>query len=174
MLAFFEKIYNRFFMEIKKAIFPNKGKNFKFGRNCTFSYKNISVGDDVYIGPNSVLLAEGSRINIGSKVMFGPGVYLIGGDHNYSVVGEYMFDVKVKERHNDQDINIEDDVWIGAGALVLKGVRIGTGSIIGARSVVINDVAPYSIVVGSPAKFRKFRFSEQEIEIHKNKIRAKK
>ena len=49
-------------------------------------------------------------------------------------------------------IVIEDDVWIGARVIILKGVTIGKGSIIGAGSVVTKDVEPYSIVGGNPAK----------------------
>ncbi len=51
-----------------------------------------------------------------------------------------------------QGIVIEDDVWIGAGAIVLDGVTIGRGSVIGAGAVVADDIPPYSIAVGSPAK----------------------
>lgn len=57
---------------------------------------------------------------------------------------------------------IENDVWIGDGAVILKGVRIGTGSVIGANSVVTKDVPPYSIVGGVPAKLLRMRY-EQEI-----------
>jgi acetyltransferase-like isoleucine patch superfamily enzyme len=47
---------------------------------------------------------------------------------------------------------IEDDVWIGAGVTVVDGVTIGRGSVIGAGAVVTNDIPPYSIAVGTPAK----------------------
>ena len=50
-----------------------------------------------------------------------------------------------------KDIVIEDDVWIGFGATILKGVRIGRGAIIGAKSVVTHDVEPYTVVAGNPA-----------------------
>ena len=50
---------------------------------------------------------------------------------------------------------IEDKVWIGIGATVLPGVRIGYGSIVGANSVVTHDVSPMTIVGGNPAKFIK-------------------
>ncbi|MDY6896312.1 MAG: DapH/DapD/GlmU-related protein, partial [Thermotogota bacterium] len=50
---------------------------------------------------------------------------------------------------------IEDNVLIGANAVVLEGVKVGQGSIIGAGSVVISDVEPYSVVAGTPAKFIK-------------------
>jgi galactoside O-acetyltransferase len=49
-------------------------------------------------------------------------------------------------------IVIEDDVWLGAGAVVLDGVTIGRGSVIGAGAVVASDIPPYSLAVGAPAK----------------------
>ncbi|HOI88207.1 MAG TPA: CatB-related O-acetyltransferase, partial [Lentimicrobium sp.] len=58
---------------------------------------------------------------------------------------------------------IGHDVWIGANAVILAGVKIGNGAIIGANSLVNKDVEPYSIVAGSPAKHIRFRFSEEII-----------
>lgn len=58
-------------------------------------------------------------------------------------------------------IKIGSDVWIGAEAMVLSGVNIGDGAVIGGGSVVANDVPPYAIAVGSPAKVRSWRFDEQ-------------
>jgi galactoside O-acetyltransferase len=48
-------------------------------------------------------------------------------------------------------VTIEDKVWIGFDAVILKGVRIGEGAIVGARSVVTRDVEPYTVVAGNPA-----------------------
>ena len=66
-----------------------------------------------------------STIKVGNKVMFGPGVTILGGDHRTNVVGTYMFDVHEKLSENDLDVVIEDDVWVGANVLILKGVKIG-------------------------------------------------
>ena len=59
------------------------------------------------------------------------------------------------EQQDRGEIIIEDDVWIGWGAIILKGVRVGEGSIIGAGSVVTRDVQPFTIVGGNPAEFIK-------------------
>ena len=56
--------------------------------------------------------------------------------------------------------------WIGAGAIILKGVHIGADAIVAAGSVVTKDVAPYTIVGGAPAHFIKSRFSEDQLERH--------
>ncbi|MDD2495379.1 MAG: CatB-related O-acetyltransferase [Tissierellia bacterium] len=60
---------------------------------------------------------------------------------------------------------IGNDVWIGSGAIVLRGTRIGDGAVIGANAVVTKDVPPYSIVVGIPAKIIKNRFSDKIITL---------
>lgn len=62
------------------------------------------------------------------------------------------------------DINIGNDVTIGEGAVIMSGVTIGDGAIIGARSIVTKDVEPYNIVVGTPARIARRRFSPYEIE----------
>lgn len=61
-------------------------------------------------------------------------------------------------------IKIGNDVWIGEGAFIRRGVKIGDGAIIASHSVVSKDVAPYSIVGGVPAKHIKFRFEDNIIE----------
>jgi chloramphenicol O-acetyltransferase type B len=66
---------------------------------------------------------------------------------------------------NLKKTKIEHDVWIGHGAFIKPGVTIGTGAIIAAQSVVVKDVAPYSIMGGNPAKHIKYRFSEELIQI---------
>lgn len=67
---------------------------------------------------------------------------------------------------------IEDDVWIGFGAIILSGVRIGRGSIVAAGAVVTKDVPPYSIVVPQQARVLRARFTPEEIERHEEKLRA--
>ena len=62
------------------------------------------------------------------------------------------------------DITVGSDVWIGAKATIMSGVKIGDGAIVAANSVVTKDVEPYSIVGGNPAKHIRYRFSEKQIE----------
>ena len=108
------------------------------------------------------------EIEIGNHVMFGPGVHIHGGNHIFDRVGQYM-DQVVKDG-SDGKIIIDDDVWIGANAIILKGVRVGEGSIVGAGAVVTKDVAPYTIVAGNPAKKIRDRFSPELIEEHRSII----
>lgn len=170
VLVYALKLLNRLHMLLLRPLFKSHGRNFKFDPKGVYSYSTISVGDDVFIGPGATMTASESSIELGSKIMFGPNVTLIGGDHSFSSVGKYMFDVKEKAPDDDQPIVIEDDVWVGAGATILKGVRIGEGAIVAASSLVLKDVPPYAIVGGIPAKVIKYRFSPEEIEIHKSKL----
>lgn len=66
--------------------------------------------------------------------------------------------------HRDQKIEIGNDVWIGFGAFIRRGVTIGDGAVIGAHSVVTRDVPPYAVVAGTPARIIKFRFPDKTIE----------
>lgn len=69
------------------------------------------------------------------------------------------------ERYSDENrkIHIGNDVWIGENAFIRRGVKIGDGAIIGARSVVTRDVEPYEIVVGIPAKRLRMRFDPETV-----------
>jgi acetyltransferase-like isoleucine patch superfamily enzyme len=62
------------------------------------------------------------------------------------------------------DIQIENDVWIGATSTIMSGVTIHNGAIIGAGSTVTKDVPPFAIVAGNPGRIVKYRFTEEQIE----------
>ena len=75
---------------------------------------------------------------------------------------------KVHEKTGNEDLGvvIDDDVWIGARAVILRGVHIGRGAIIGAGAVVTKSVPPYAIAVGNPAKVSGFRWNVHNILRH--------
>jgi phosphonate metabolism protein (transferase hexapeptide repeat family) len=75
---------------------------------------------------------------------------------------EYFLDAKVDKAFRDTRqgarVVIGNDVWVGHGAIIMPGVSIGDGAVVGAGAVVCEDIAPYAIVVGVPAKFIRWRF----------------
>jgi len=84
-------------------------------------------------------------------------------------VAQFFADREVGRRtvappHVNPKVRIGNDVWIGDGAMIKPGITIGDGAVIGARSLVLKDVEPYSIVAGSPAKLIRYRFSEDIVE----------
>jgi len=124
----------------------------------------------VFLGLQPVIMAAKSSINIGSKVMFGPQVMLIGGNHNTSQVGAAMFDVHEKRLCDDLGVTVEDDVWIGSRAIILSGVTVGRGSIVAAGAVVTRSVPPYSVVGGCPARVIRFRWDVETILLHEDAV----
>jgi acetyltransferase-like isoleucine patch superfamily enzyme len=165
-LNFCFKVRRKLLMYCYRPLFKKHGKNFVFDPFGQYTFKTISVGDDVFIESGANIMAAKTTITFGNKIMLGPNVTIRGGNHNTTVVGKYMYDVKEKLPKNDQPVVIEDDVWIGSGATILKGVTIGTGSIIAAGALVTKNVPSYSIVGGVPAKVIKMRFNNQELQKH--------
>lgn len=172
LYLFLLTVIRRIRMIALKPLFKRHGRNFNFDPNGIYSYHTIEVGNDVFIGPGATLSASESGIIFGNKIMLGPNVTMMGGDHNVAEIGRYMYDVVEKRPENDICIVIEDDVWIGSGATILKGVTLGEGSIIAAGAIVNKNVPSYSIVGGIPAKVLKMRFTEQEIILHKKKLNS--
>lgn len=168
------KLFRRVCMAIVKLRFKKCGKHVIINPFDSFSYSTISLGNHVFIGKGAVLMASDSSISIGNKVMFGPKVTIMGGDHNASEIGQYMIDVKSKLSGDDLPVVVEDDVWVGTGAIILKGVNIGCGSIIAAGSVVNKSIPEYSIAAGVPARVVKPRFSVEKLAEHKRLLEAGK
>jgi acetyltransferase-like isoleucine patch superfamily enzyme len=133
----------------------------QFGVSFWSPHRHIVLGGNVGIGPGCTFLSD---VEIGNKVMIaGNAAFLSSDDHNYDIVGKAMWD---SGRGDKFKIVIEDDVWIGHGAILLAPVQVGRGSIIAAGSVVKSDVPRYAIVAGVPAKLVKMRFTPEQIVEH--------
>ncbi|GLO62916.1 antibiotic acetyltransferase [Vibrio sp. MACH09] len=111
---------------------------------------------------------EVDKLYIGDYVCIGAeAVILMGGNHTHRAdwFCLYPFMDFIDEAYIGKgDTHIGDGSWIGMRAMIMPGVTIGEGAIIAANSVVTKDVAPYSVVGGSPAKLVKFRFESSIIE----------
>lgn len=170
---FLVKSVDRIMMYAYRSQFAKCGKNVHFyPLQSYFFYKTIDIGSNVYIGPGAMFLASDSKIIIGDKVLFGPKVTIVGGNHATRIPGKYMFDYTLDDKLpcDDQPVVIETDVWVGCGSYLLNGVRIGRGAIIAAGAVVTKDVPPYAIAGGIPAKVIKFRWDVATILEHETKL----
>jgi len=124
------------------------------GNNCSFlSPRKICVGDHVRIGHNGDIHAYDEKIKIGNDVEIGPYVSIIGNNH---VFKEKKILMRLQGQKSEE-INIENNVWIGTKATVLAGVTIHNGAVVGAGAVVTKDVAAYSVIGGVPAKVIRYR-----------------
>lgn len=147
--------------------FAKCGKNVAFDPlNSNFSYATIELADNVFIGGRAWFSCAHGKIRIGSNVMFGPGVMILGGNHRIRNIGMLMYHDHQKSTGDDKGVVIEDDVWVGANAVILEGVTIARGSVIGAGAVVTRSTTPYSISAGTPARQVGTRFSDREIAEH--------
>jgi acetyltransferase-like isoleucine patch superfamily enzyme len=112
----------------------------------------IDIGDNAYIS-SGVQFNIQERIRVGRDVLIGSGTRLI--DHNH---GFSSCDLPIRAQPiSSEPITIGDDVWIGANVIILKGVQIGSSSIVGAGSVVLRSIPPGQIWAGNPARFLKPR-----------------
>lgn len=138
-----------------------------------FTHATISLGNDVYIGSGATFSATSSSLTIGNKVSFGPNVTIMAGNHNTSVLGQTIYNTHEVRPEDNRPIVISDDVWVGAGAIILHGCHIGRGAIVAAGALVRQDVPPYAVVAGMPARIIRFRWTVEEILHHEEKIYPK-
>lgn len=140
-------------MGLKKATI---GKNTKIHPTVILRQaERISIGHHCLINHNNVLQAgkQKGRIIVGNYVQTGANVMMFAFNHCMEISNIPM----IEQDYLDGDIIIEDDVWIGAGSIILPGVKIGKGAVIASNAVVNKDVPEYAIVGGVPAKILKYR-----------------
>ncbi len=159
---------------IKLKLFNKKIEAKPFFTKDILQSEKIEVGDFTYGTPKILDWGEGAKLKIGKFCSISEDVTIfLGGNHRTDWISTYPFNT-IPHFNNEGknitghpktkgDVIIGNDVWIGWGAVILSGVKIGNGAVIGAYAMVTKDVLPYEIVGGNPAKHIKFRFNEETI-----------
>lgn len=111
---------------------------------CTYG-KHIRLGDHVFLNVGCTIL-DNNTVQIGNYVMVGPSVQF------YTAAHPLEAEERIQGWENALPIVVEDKVWIGGGAILLPGVRVGQQAVVGAGAVVTRDVPPYTVVAGNPAR----------------------
>ncbi|MDZ5255255.1 sugar O-acetyltransferase [Clostridium sp. LIBA-8841] len=125
----------------------------EIGENCyieppfhaNWGGKNVHFGNDVYANFN-LTMVDDCDIFVGNNVLFGPNVTVSAGTHPIHP------ELRSKQAQYNVSIHIGNNVWIGAGAVILPGIHIGDNSVIGAGSVVTKDIPANVVAVGNPCR----------------------
>lgn len=165
------------------TVYPISGYENEIYVKPTLKNPNICVGEFTYIADSDfeshvthLYDWNGDRLIIGKFCQIAAGVEFVmnGANHQMNAVTTFPFytlegwDMSPPEKHDlplKGDTVIGSDVWVGQNAVILPGVHIGDGAIIGADSVVGSDIAPYTVVVGNPARPLRKRFDDELIAL---------
>lgn len=144
------------------------GREFHIGRgSVVWAPRRLLIGDRVYVGKYVTIEVDG---RIGGGTMIANNVGIVGrSDHDMTELGSAIRDAKWVGEDPDRlssPVTIGRDVWIGYGAIVLSGVRIGDSSVIASGAVVVDDIPENVIAVGQPAKPLRLRFSADDFKRH--------
>ena len=186
-------IYDPMDEEILKMQFPYQDKLFEFnklkpsdidkkqqymnevfaecGDNCyielpfraNWGGHHVHFGNGVYANSNLTLVDDG-HIYVGDKVMFGPNVTIATANHPIEPT------LRAKGLQYNKDVHIEENVWIGAGVIVIPGVHIGKNSVIGAGSVVTKDIPENVVAVGNPCRILREISEKDKKYFYKNEL----
>ena len=140
---------------VKNAFLYKTCLRFPYGRVRLWAFRKLghSVGEKVYLPADMVITQvlesnQGDRgtLYLGNRVSIGPGVcFILFSAPNASHVRKLL-------PEKPRFVRVEDDVWIGARAIILPGVTVHEGAVVGAGSVVTKDVPAHAVVVGNPAR----------------------
>ena len=140
---------------------------------CRRGLAHMEIGRDVWIGAGTAIRCHEGSLRIGDRVVFGGNntvnayldveigedcifadrIYVTDFDHKYG-----SLDVRIQDQGIDTSpVRLGSDCWIGEKVSILRGSQVGTGSVIGAQTVVKGDIPPYSVAVGAPARVIKRR-----------------
>lgn len=174
VFVFFNSSFHKSYGWMIGRLFSSCGKNFMPGYPISiYGARNIQIGNDfrgmghLYFYANEGGLKIGNNCGVSTNIQFGASAGKISIGNNVMIASNVIMraadhgvakDKPMRDQvYNSGVICVEDDVWIGANAVILKNVTLGQGCVVGAGSVVTKDVAPYSIVAGNPAKLIKYR-----------------
>lgn len=150
-----------------------RGKNVILGipASCS-SLRRMFLYDNTNIYEGFCFISYTGKFIMKKNSGAAQGLTIITGNH-HRIVGESIKDT-IQKRSEDieQDIIVDEDVWIGANVTLLDGCHIGRGANVGSGSVVRLKVPPYAVVIGNPAKIIGFSFSPEEVREHELKLYA--
>ena len=132
--------------------------------HASWGGSHVHFGTGIYANSNLTLIDDG-HIYVGNRVLFGPNVVVVTANH--------PLDPKLRryEMQYNRDVYIGENVWIGAGSIILAGVHIGKNSVIGAGSVVARDIPENVLAVGSPCRaVREIGELDKEFYYHDDRI----
>lgn len=149
-------------LTFRKGIYGKVGTGNKFMKNVLIN-EGCIVGNYNYFGANTSVFSTiiSNYCSIAPNVTLGPG------DHNLKNISTCIRVMEKIGTHVDlerEECVIGNDVWIGANVVVLRGVHVGDGAVLAAGAIVNEDVPPYAVVGGVPAKIIKYRFSSEMIK----------
>lgn len=136
------------------------GVGCQFAKDVTIHGPGFVAGDFVYIGPHAEIAPH---VKIGNYSCLSSYVVITGADHR---LDQPDVPIRYSGRPDSTVTEIGRDVLVGHGVTILRGVRIGDGAVVGAGAVVTQDVPPYAIVAGVPARIIRWRFEAEERTRH--------
>ena len=118
---------------------------------------HVHFGSGIYANSNLTIVDDG-HVYVGDKVMFGPNVMIATANHPIEPT------LRAKGLQYNKDVYVGENTWIGAGVIIVPGVRIGKNTVIGGGSVVTKDIPDYGVAVGVPAKVIKMQNPDEQKE----------
>ena len=146
----------------RRRIYGKLGSHNKFASQVSMTSEAV-IGNYNYFGERAMVgnAVIGNYCSIAPDVKIGQSQHSLKYITTYNNISKHNIGFKL----TTIPAVIHNDVWIGANAVIMQGITIGNGAVIGANAVVTKDVPDYGIVVGVPAKFIKYRFSQEQINI---------
>lgn len=146
----------------------------KMGKHCIVQPNSTLVPQFMYLDDYTIIQDQTNFISNKGKLIvkkysvISSGCIIVPNSHQLTVGIPFYLSTRNHINDRNEGIIVEEDCWVGAGCILLPGCHIGRGAVIGAGSVVKNDIPPYAVAVGTPAKIIAAKFSVEQILEHES------
>ena len=167
------KIRNKFeqlFPQYPAKDFGRIGLHCKIGRDSALVPQNIFMDDYSIIQDRNNFISYDGKLVLGKYSVISSGCIIVPANHQPAVGVPFYVATMTHIGDDSRTIEIAEDVWVGAGCILLPKCKIGRGAIVGAGSLVTKEIPPYAVAVGHPAKVVAAKFSKEMIIEHEKSL----
>ncbi len=170
LLGGFRTIYQQYVEPYNKKKYAKIGEHTIIASNTHVVPRNMEIEDYCVIQDRLNFISFKGKLYVKKYSVISSGVTIVPASHQLTVGVPFYLSTVGHINDKEGDVHIDEDCWIGTGAIILSNCHIGRGAVVAAGAVVTKDVPPYAVVAGVPARIIASKFTKEQIVEHERSI----